>query len=291
LVAGAAASPDTLTLVSGAGSDIVAVSSDGTNYGTPAAAVLTWKHGSWPLITGSDAAWISSAYYVEDPVNDSWRKFTRTFELCPGAYNISGSIKVTSDNAEIVYLNGSEVGSDGEVYGPFVDDHEWATVLTYDLTSHLQAGTNTLVTVVRNYYQSGGSTTSNPTGLIYEAVITYDCPIQVQIDIKPGSDPNCFNNDDHGVIPVAILGSADFDVTQIDPGSVNLDSLAVKAVGKGNKLLAHIEDVNGDGWDDLVVQIQDQDEAFTSGSGTAKITGQLWDGTPFEGSDSICVVP
>ena len=35
----------------------------------------------------------------------------------------------------------------------------------------------------------------------------------VAIDIKPGSDPNCFNNDGHGVIPVAILSSTDFDAT------------------------------------------------------------------------------
>ena len=113
----------------------------------------------------------------------------------------------------------------------------------------------------------------------------------VQIDIKPGSDPNCFNNDDHGVIPVAILGSATFDVTQIDPGTVSLDALVVKAVGKVNKLLTHIEDVNNDGFDDLVVQIQDIDGAFSSGSGTATVAGALLDGTPFEGSDSICVVP
>jgi hypothetical protein len=113
----------------------------------------------------------------------------------------------------------------------------------------------------------------------------------VSIDIKPGSDPNCFNNDDHGVIPVAVLGSADFDVTQIDPSTVRLDSLAVKAVGKSEKLLAHIEDANGDGWDDLVVQIQDQDSAFTSGEGAAQVTGYLYDGTYIYGSDSICVVP
>ncbi len=60
--------------------------------------------------------------------------------------------------------------------------------------------------------------------------------IPVTIDIKPGSEPNCFNNDGHGVIPVAILGSAEFDVTTIDAGSVMLEGLAVKAVGKSNKL-------------------------------------------------------
>jgi hypothetical protein len=302
LVAGAAASPDALTLVSGAGSDMVAVSSDGTNYGTPAQAVLTWKHGAWPLITDSDAAWISSADYVEDPVNDSWRKFTRTFELCPGAYNISGSIQVTSDNAEEVWLNGYLVGTDGEVYGDFVDDHEWATVLTYDLTSHLQAGTNTLVTVVRNYYQSGGSVTGNPTGLIYEAVITYDCPIQVTIDIKPGSYPNCFNMNGNGVVPVAILGSADFDVTQIDVSTLKFGGLDVRVKGNGTPQCS-VEDVSGDftypegapdGFDDLVCQFVDDPATWSPDDGTATLSGNLkadYGSTPFEGSDEICLRP
>jgi hypothetical protein len=116
--------------------------------------------------------------------------------------------------------------------------------------------------------------------------------VEVEIDIKPGSDPNCFNSDGHGVIPVAILGSADFDVNDIDPATMQLEGLSVKVVGKKTeRLLAHIEDVNGDSFDDLVVQIEDQDGAFTSGSGTAKVTGELYDGTPFEGTDDICIVP
>jgi len=115
--------------------------------------------------------------------------------------------------------------------------------------------------------------------------------IEVTIDIKPGSDPNCFNSDGHGVIPVAILGSADFDVNEINPTTVTLDSLTVRAVGKSGKLLAHIENVNDDGFDDLVVQIEDVDGAFQPGEGLAMVTGNLYDGTPFEGSDSICIVP
>ena len=113
----------------------------------------------------------------------------------------------------------------------------------------------------------------------------------VAIDIKPGSDPNCFNNDGNGVIPVAILGTADFDVNDIDPGSVTLEGLVVRAVGKSNKFLAHIDDVNMDGFDDLVVQIEDVDSAFSSGNGTATLIGKLLDDTLIVGTDSICVVP
>ena len=118
--------------------------------------------------------------------------------------------------------------------------------------------------------------------------------IEVTIDIKPGSDPNCFNNDGHGVIPLAILGSADFDCTQIDPSTCTLSGLTLKIAGKSNKLMASIEDVNNDGFDDLVLQIEDQDGAFQVGESEATLTGNLYEaygGTPIQGTDSICIVP
>jgi hypothetical protein len=46
--------------------------------------------------------------------------------------------------------------------------------------------------------------------------------IDADIDIKPGSCPNPFNGKSHGSVPVAIVGSADFDVTTIDPASLEL---------------------------------------------------------------------
>ena len=42
------------------------------------------------------------------------------------------------------------------------------------------------------------------------------------IDIKPGSCPNPFNGKSKGSVPVAILGSADFDVSEVDPATIEL---------------------------------------------------------------------
>jgi len=44
--------------------------------------------------------------------------------------------------------------------------------------------------------------------------------ITVSIDIKPGSWPNPFNKKAKGVFAVAICGTEDFDVTQIDPATI-----------------------------------------------------------------------
>jgi hypothetical protein len=111
----------------------------------------------------------------------------------------------------------------------------------------------------------------------------------VNIDIKPGSDPNCFNSDGKGIIPVAILGSADFDAATVNPFTVSLDGAAVQVKGRSGNA-GSLEDVNGDGIQDLVVQIIDEG-GFTSGDSSATLTGETFDGTPIEGSDSICIVP
>jgi hypothetical protein len=120
------------------------------------------------------------------------------------------------------------------------------------------------------------------------------CTIEVDIDIKPGSYPSCLNENGHGVIPVAILGSADFDVTQVDPATVTLEGLSIAVKGKSDKLLAAYEDTNGDGYMDLVVKIDDTDNVTWNGNGTAILKGNLYlefGGTPIEGVGDICIVP
>ena len=78
----------------------------------------------------------------------------------------------------------------------------------------------------------------------------------VDIDIKPGSFPNTLNlKKKKGVIPVAILGSDEFDVTLVD---VTTLTFGVGAQVPDHDLTdvfvytEHLQDVNGDGFMDLV---------------------------------------
>ncbi|HEU0292705.1 MAG TPA: PKD domain-containing protein [Anaerolineales bacterium] len=147
---------------------------------SPVPAVVTWKHPSWPIL--SPASWISNTYYIDGNVaGDTWRLFRKTVELCEGAYDISGSINATSDNAEEVYVNGNKVGFDGEIQGPFVDNAEWSTINSYYYVA--EANTLTFDFIVRNYAGSS-SATSNPTGLIFNATVNYEC------NQPPVADPN-----------------------------------------------------------------------------------------------------
>ncbi|MBN2129691.1 MAG: hypothetical protein JW741_09350 [Sedimentisphaerales bacterium] len=121
------------------------------------------------------------------------------------------------------------------------------------------------------------------------------------IDIKPGSEDNCINIDGNGVIPVAILGSADFDVSTIitvsdDPALLpQLNESALRVRGKN--LGCHIEDVSGpegvlDGIADLMCQFVDDPDNWTEGQAEAKVTWYVA-GDPavgFEATDSVRIV-
>ena len=114
--------------------------------------------------------------------------------------------------------------------------------------------------------------------------------LYVGIDIKPGSYPNCFNKNGHGVIPVAILGSDVFEVTDIDQNSLSFGGLEVRVKGN-NRRSCGLEDTNSDGFDDLVCHFEDNPDSWSPGSGSAELCGVLQDGTSIIGRDSICIVP
>ncbi len=115
--------------------------------------------------------------------------------------------------------------------------------------------------------------------------------LSVGIDIKPGSDPNSINLSSAGVIPVAILSSASFDATTVDPDKVFLAGAKVKMVGKGNKFLCSEEDVNGDTLVDLVCKVETVQFMIEAGDSTAVLEAETFDGQPIEGSDTIRIVP
>ena len=133
-----------------------------------------------------------------------------------------------------------------------------------------------------------------PAGWIFYAnggyLVEYECQ-QVAIDVKPGSFPNSINNDGNGVIPVAILTTETFDAATVDPFSVTLDGAAARVKGKSGNA-GSLEDVDGDGDLDLVVQIEDVDGTYLLDvDATAFLTAFTYEGEKVTGSDSIRLVP
>ena len=117
---------------------------------------------------------------------------------------------------------------------------------------------------------------------------------QVAIDIRPGSDTNAVNPISRGVIPVVILGSDTFDVADVDVTTLAFGPDAAAHshdLTKPGLFEDHFRDVNDDGFTDLVSHYRTQETGISPDDLEACITGEVLDGTPFEGCDVIKSVP
>lgn len=138
----------------------------------------------------------------------------------------------------------------------------------------------------------------------------------VAVDIKPQSCPNPLNLDGKGVLPVAILGTEDFDVTQVDPASIVLtmeglevgvaplrwspEDVATPYTGEEDGCYACTEE-GPDGYLDLTLKFKMQEvietlglDEFNDGDCVMlKLTGNLTEdfgSTPFSGEDVIRII-
>lgn len=138
-----------------------------------------------------------------------------------------------------------------------------------------------------------------------------DQVIEILVDVKPQSCPNPINCRKNGVTPVAVVGTAGFDVTQIDPDSVRLggaapvnwayEDVTTPAGGPSDPpdCDADCTTLGADGFLDLTLKYDTQEVIDLSGLDelppgktctTLEVTGNLYadfGGTPITGADSV----
>lgn len=141
------------------------------------------------------------------------------------------------------------------------------------------------------------------------AIFEYEALVAL-IDIKPESCPNPLNVDGKGVLPVAILGTADFDVNEIDPAAVRLEGVAPLRwsledvatpfepfFGKGDAF--DCNEYGPDGYMDLSLMFKAQEVVAALGDVmdgdvlVLHVSGNLMEeygGTPFVGEDVVTII-
>ena len=113
--------------------------------------------------------------------------------------------------------------------------------------------------------------------------------IPIDIDIKPDSEVNIINLTSNGNVPVAIFGSVNFNVKNIDPSTVTLAGAPIKANKKG-KLLYSFVYVNSDGYMDMLVHINIEDLLLSQDDTIAVLEGKTTEMERFKGEDSVKVI-
>ncbi len=168
-------------------------------------------------------------------------------------------------------------------------------------------------TVLTNQVTIDSSNEESPPVVDEPTVIEEDtgiCPVAVYVDIKPGGCPTPINVGSKGVLPVAVLGTNDFDVTTIDPRSITLAGVfplrwSLEDVATPYEI--NIEECNiddchelsGDGYVDLTLKFDSQEiyeaigEVYDRECLILELTGKLKTAhgeLPIKGGDVVSIL-
>lgn len=134
-----------------------------------------------------------------------------------------------------------------------------------------------------------------------------DSNVSVAFDVHPGSCPNPIQLRRNGVIPTAILGSADFNVQDIDVSTITLEGVAPVGHAYSDVATPYVpimdkplessacHTLGSDGYGDLTLRFNTQEVINALGNVSpgevlkVKVKGKLLNGADFEGEDIIII--
>ena len=163
------------------------------------------------------------------------------------------------------------------------DGITWNPTFTYDLGNQIAGMQQWVVVTGLCWFNTAGSYAD------WDYIQVEPTIQAVEIDIKPGSDPNSINLGCQGNVPVAIFSTPGFDATNIDPLTVTLAGASVKLKGKGTPMASY-EDIIEDGLMDIVVHVDTTALVLSVADTEAVLEGETFDGVCIRGTDTIRIV-
>jgi len=217
-----------------------------------------------------------------------------------------GSVSISGDTV-VVGARGADVDSKTDAGSAYV----YGERLEYTLTISIEGegdvdrdpsppyyqGDDTEVTLTAtpdtgwafDHWEDDITSSTNPIDITMDGdkTVTAVFTLNIEIDIKPGSEPNSINPGSKGVIPVAILTTGDFDAASVNVTTV----LFGKEGNEAAPVHYALEDVDDDGDIDMILHFKTQETGIGEGDTEATLTGQTLDGKNFKGTDAVRIVP
>ena len=192
-----------------------------------------------------------------------------------GIYEVVITLHATGTNSGEAYMTINELNQG------FETDGNWNTI---ELTPAGMTFTGDMAQMQVFYGLYGYGATHSVT---FKDITVTGCLYwtEVDIDIKPGSDPNSINLKSKGVVPVAVLTTPDFDAATVDPATVEFAG--------ASPVRWTMEDVDGDTDMDMLFHFRTQDLNLTASSTEATLTGDTSDpvNPHIKGTDTVNMVP
>ena len=240
-----------------------------------------WGEGSYNLPSTPPSPGANHRIWFDRDGVDQWQA-QNPLAVDGGTYNTEGTYEVvitlqaTSATSGTAYMtiNGLNQG--------FETDGNWKT-MELSPAGMTFTGDMTQMQVFYGLYGYGPEGVTH--SVAFEDITVTSCltTIEVEIDIKPGSDPNSINLKSKGVVPVAVLTTNDFDASIVAPETVEFTG--------AEPVRWTTEDVDGDGDMDMLFHFKVQDLSLTEDSTEATLTGATNIGQPIQDTDTVNIVP
>lgn len=246
----------------------------------------TLTHFNFPIFVGASGATLGIDMTVTNGNTDN------------AMFTFSFAIDETTNSTPCGPDQVSATPCDDIITFPGAISSQTVTIDGVDFTLTLLGFGSTANNLINKFVTEEGKSSSTKLFAQLESV-----ELPVDIDVKPGSDPNSYPcKDVNKEIPVAVLSDAAFDATTIDADTVRYGvngNEAAEVHEKKGDAKRHVEDKNKDGLPDMVFHFKLSDTGFScddiapgknSITLNSILTGTTIGGQNFEGTDFLRLV-